>query len=170
MQDATTGSSFSGFFKTCTTGTADSEGSYFALPGQKDLTALDWLVGYKLEFKVDFPHTYYRQDRFVDETAYVVIHRYKFSLGLSGQCTFKITPNNQPQVEFDASTIRGNEYQFDTVPIETRAVEFTVPIMQRNKGFDLQMFSDNPYIVSVNSAMWEGNYSPKFYRDLNGTR
>ena len=163
VQDATTGSSFSGFFKTCTTGT-DSEGSYFALPGQKDLTALDWLVGYKLEFKVDFPHTYFRQERFVDETAYVVIHRYKFSLGLSGQCTFKITPNNQSQVEFDASTIRGNEYQFDTVPIETRAVEFTVPIMQRNKGFDLQMFSDNPYIVSVNSAMWEGNYSPKFYR------
>tara|TARA_Y100000401_G_scaffold26903_1_gene19212 strand:+ start:691 stop:2772 length:2082 start_codon:yes stop_codon:yes gene_type:complete len=161
VQDAATGSTYSGFFKTCTTGT-DSEGSYFAIPG-KDITALDWLVGYKLEFKVDMPYLYYRADQFVDVTAYLSIHRINFSIGLSGQCNFLVTPSGQSQRSYEATTVKSNEYTFDSVPIEDRIV-FPVPIVQKNTGYDLQISSDNPYVVSLTSAMWEGNYSTKFYR------
>jgi len=160
VQDAATGSTYSGFFQTCTTGT-DSEGSYFAITG-KDLTALDWLVGYKLDFKVDMPYLYYRAQDFVDVTAYLAIHRIKFSIGLSGQCNFLITPKGQSQTTYEATTIKSNEYTYDSIPIDDRVV-FSVPVLQKNTGFDLQISSSNPYIVSLTSAMWEGNYSTKFY-------
>ena len=41
---------------------------------------------------------------------------------------------------------------------------FLLPIIQKNTGFDLKVTSSNPYIVSLSSAMWEGSYSPKYYR------
>ena len=86
----------------------------------------------------------------------------KFSLGLSSQCDFKITPINQGEVSYEATTIRSNEYKFDKVPLDNRVV-FTVPIMQRNIAFTLKATSSNPYIVSLNSITWEGNYSPRYY-------
>lgn len=161
VQDAASGSTFSGFFQNCSTGT-DSEGDYFAIPG-KDLSGLDWLVGYKLSFRVDMPFLYYRREDIPDVSAYLTIHRIKFSLGLSAQCSFKITPLNQPQTTFDATTIQTNQYKYDRVPINDRVL-FTVPVLQRNIGYDLQIFSDTPYIVSLSSAQWEGNYSGKNYR------
>ena len=161
VQDAASGSSFSGFFQNCTTGT-DSEGSYFAIPG-KDLSDLDWLVGYKLNFKVDMPFIYFMRQNMPDISAYLSIHRIKFSLGLSAMCSFKITPTNQPEVVLNATTIKTNMYKYDRVPINDLVV-FTVPIIQRNTGYELQIFSDTPYIVSLSSAQWEGKYSNKNYR------
>lgn len=162
VQDAAVGSTFSGFFQTCVTGNDPVKGDYFAIDGA-DLTNLAWLVGYKLELRVDLPALYYRTEQFTDVEAYLSIHRINFSLGLSGQCAFEITPLNQTQVTYEATTIVSNQYRFDKVPLDDRLV-FTVPIMQKNTGYDLTVTSSNPYIVSLNSAMWEGNYSPKYYR------
>ena len=56
-----------------------------------------------------------------------------------------------------------NEYLADDVPLdESRVV--TLPIHQRSKNFSLRVFNDSPFPVSLNSMMWEGNYSPRFYR------
>ena len=56
-----------------------------------------------------------------------------------------------------------NEYLADDVPLdESRVV--TIPIHQRSKNFSLRVFNDSPFPVSLNSMMWEGNYSPRFYR------
>lgn len=161
VQDASTNSSFSGFYQQASLGNDPTKGDYFAIPGA-DLTDLDWLVGYALDFEVELPTYYYRQDSFTDVNAYLSVHRVKFALGLSGQCTFKITPINQGELLYEATTIRANEYKFDKVPLDNRAV-FTVPIMQRNISFTLKATSSNPYIVSLNSVTWEGNYSPKYY-------
>lgn len=161
VQDAASGSTFSGFFQNCTTGT-DSEGDYFAILG-KDLSDLDWLVGYKLDFKVDLPFYYYMKQNKSDVSAFLSIHRFKFSLGLSAMCSFKVTPVNQSEVIFNATTIQTNMYKYDRVPIDDRVL-FTVPILQRNVGFNLQIFSDTPYIVSLSSAQWEGKYSDNNYR------
>ena len=54
-------------------------------------------------------------------------------------------------------------YEYDRVPIEDSVV-FNVPILQRNTGYELQISSDTPYIVSMSSAQWEGKYSDKNYR------
>ena len=51
----------------------------------------------------------------------------------------------------------------DDVPLDDSNV-FTIPIHQRSKNFSLRLFNDSPFPVSLNSMMWEGNYSPRFYR------
>ena len=56
-----------------------------------------------------------------------------------------------------------NEYLADDVPMSDQNV-FTVPIHQRTDNFTLRVFSDSPFPVSLTSMMWEGNYSPRFYR------
>ena len=56
-----------------------------------------------------------------------------------------------------------NEYLADDVPLdESRVV--TIPIHQRSKNFSLRVFTDSPFPVSLNSMMWEGHYSPRFYK------
>ena len=56
-----------------------------------------------------------------------------------------------------------NKSLADDVPLdESRVV--TIPIHQRSKNFSLRVFNDSPFPVSLNSMMWEGNYSPRFYR------
>ena len=78
-------------------------------------------------------------------------------------CSFMVNPLNQPEVVLNATTIQTNMYKYDRVPIND-LVLFTVPILQKNNGFDLQIFSDTPYIVSLSSAQWEGKYSDNNYR------
>tara|TARA_Y100001963_G_scaffold159526_1_gene263545 strand:- start:1719 stop:4490 length:2772 start_codon:yes stop_codon:yes gene_type:complete len=56
-----------------------------------------------------------------------------------------------------------NLYLADDVPMSEQNV-YTVPIHQRTDNFALRVFSDSPFPVSLTSMMWEGNYSPRFYR------
>ena len=56
-----------------------------------------------------------------------------------------------------------NYYLGDDVPIEDQNT-FVVPIHQRTDNYTLRVFSDSPFPVSLTSATWEGNYSPRYYR------
>ena len=51
------------------------------------------------------------------------------------------------------------------IPISDQTI-FTLPIHQRTDNFTLRLFNDSPFPVSVNSMMWEGMYSPRFYRRI----
>ena len=55
------------------------------------------------------------------------------------------------------------QYLADDVPLIEESV-FTIPIHQRSDNFNLRVFSNSPFPVSLSSMMWEGNYSPRFYR------
>jgi len=71
---------------------SDSTGDYFIVP-RKDLTSVasDVVVGFKYNFDVHLPTTYYRPDReLTDFTASLAIARMKFSVGLSGVMSFKV--------------------------------------------------------------------------------
>ena len=160
VQDATSGSTASGLFLTPTT--SSSGGNHFILTG-KDYSSLNWKVGYKLDFTVTLPRLFYRSGDFIDYTAYLTVNRYHFSFGLSGEVQFKVTANKEAE-KTTAGVIFNTGYSpLDQVPIEDHNI-FTVPINQRNTSYSLKVFSDTPYIVSLNSAMWEGNYSTKYYR------
>ena len=148
------------FFQTPTQ-TTISGNDFFVIPG--DVADQDWYVGYKFDFKVDLPIFYYRQQGLVDYSASLVLSRIKIAVGLSGLCEFKITPRNQDTMVIEGNPILLDRYTYDAVPIDDRNV-YEIPIHQRNTNFDIQVFSDTPYIVSLNSVMWEGNYSPKYYR------
>ncbi len=41
---------------------------------------------------------------------------------------------------------------------------FTIPIHQKANNFQLRVFNDSTFPVSLNSMMWEGNYLPRFYK------
>ena len=55
------------------------------------------------------------------------------------------------------------QYLSDDVPLIEENI-FTVPIHQRSDNFNLRVFSNSPFPVSLSSLMWEGQYSPRFYR------
>jgi len=55
------------------------------------------------------------------------------------------------------------QYLADDVPLAEENL-FTLPIHQRTDNFNLRVFSNSPFPVSLNSMMWEGQYSPRYYR------
>ena len=65
---------------------------------------------------------------------------------------------------YDIQPVQDNNYYLaDDVPMTEQNV-FTVPLHQRTDNFALRVFSDSPFPVSLTSMMWEGYYSPRFYR------
>ena len=56
-----------------------------------------------------------------------------------------------------------NTYLANDVPLDNETV-FTVPIHQRTENFKIKMFNNTPFPVAVNAMMWEGNYTPRFYK------
>ena len=87
----------------------------------------------------------------------------KFSTGLSGVVGFKL--NRKGTVDYtDVNPVpSANFYLANDVPLLEQSV-MTVPIHQKNTNFTLRVYSDSPFPVSLNSMMWEGYYSPRFYR------
>ena len=55
-----------------------------------------------------------------------------------------------------------NTYLANDIALSEQSV-FSLPIHQKNTNFQLRIFNDSPFPVSLNSMMWEGNYSPRFY-------
>ena len=56
-----------------------------------------------------------------------------------------------------------NQYLADDVPLTEETV-FTVPVHQKSENFNIRVFSNSPFPVSLSSMAWEGHYSPRFYR------
>ncbi len=56
-----------------------------------------------------------------------------------------------------------DQYLANDIPIADQTV-FSLPIHQKTENFQLRLFNDSPFPVSLNSMMWEGLYSPRFYR------
>ena len=59
--------------------------------------------------------------------------------------------------------INADQYLANDIPVSDQTI-FTLPIHQRPDNFTLRLFNDSPFPVSLNSMMWEGIYSPRFYR------
>lgn len=163
----------SGFTITPERGT-DGTGDFFIVP-KKNLTnsgegalnvASDVIVGFKYDFEVTLPDTFFRMDpegKLSDYTARLTISRYKFSLGLSGVISFKMTSKGQSQWTNIEPVADANYYLANDIPlVEERIV--TLPIHQSNLNFTLKIYNDSPFPVSLGSMSWEGHYSPRFYR------
>lgn len=213
--------------------------TFFIIPN-KNLTASgedplnvagDVIVGYKYNFDVELPRTYYRPDTTVtDFTANLTIGRMKFAIGLSGMMSFKVkqkgrqpysveftgdgstttytynkrdldfvdrsdvkvsvnginetafsftndttivfttAPANNAKIKFfidewfDIEPVaQANQYLANDVPLNNETI-FEIPIHQRTENFRLKMFNNSPFPVAVNAMMWEGQYTPRFYK------
>jgi len=60
-------------------------------------------------------------------------------------------------------TQMADTYLANDIALNEQSV-FTIPIHQKSNNFQLRVFNDSPFPVSLNSMMWEGNYSPRFYK------
>ena len=87
----------------------------------------------------------------------------KFSTGLSVVVSFKLKPKGAAEWNDVHPTIDANFYLANDVPLADQSV-MTVPVHQKNDNFTIRIYSDSPFPVSLTSMMWEGYYSPRFYR------
>ena len=144
---------------------SDGTGSYFSVPG-KNLTSVasNVIVGYRYDFDVTLPKTYfYDGNQRSDYTASLTLARMKFAVGLSGMMGFKLKIKGRNEWYNINPVVTADTYLADDVPLDEHSV-FTVPIHQRTENTEVRLFNDSPFPVSLNSMMWEGNYSPRFYR------
>jgi hypothetical protein len=211
---------------------SDSNGAYFIVPNE-NLTSIasSVIVGFKYNFDVRLPKTYYRPDpKEADYTASLTLARMKFSVGLSGEMSFKVKQKgrlpykvsltgdgsttvfsfNKNELDYvektdikvsidgirtvDFSVTGDTEITFNTAPASGAVIHFyidewfavnpvittntyiandipldnqnvfTVALHQRTENVDIRMFNNSPFPVAVNAMMWEGNYTPRFYR------
>ena len=74
--------------------------------------------------------------------------------------TIQITTDTWYDVQ---PVIDSGQYLADDVPLSEENL-YTIPIHQRTENFNMRIFSDSPFPVALNSLMWEGQYSPRFYK------
>ena len=143
---------------------SDGTGPFFIVPG-RDLTSVasNVIVGYKYNFDVHLPRIYARMNNKSDYTAGLNIARMKFAVGLSGIMGFKLKSKGRSEWYNLNPVINANSYLANDIPLSEHSI-FTIPIHQRTENIELRLFNDSPFPVSLNSMMWEGNYSPRFYR------
>lgn len=154
----------SGAVFTPTTVAQDGTGWYALIPN-RNLTTENLIVGYTFNYRIELPKIYYRagDDQSVtDYTAYLTVARIKFNFGLSGDINLRVNALGRPQWDTLAGVKKLDYYKLNDIPFVAEGV-FTLPIHQRSENFTVNITSDSPFPVSLISAMWEGNYSPKFY-------
>ena len=137
---------------------------YFEVKGKFTDYADGIVVGYGYDLEVTLPKFYFqRQGAGADYTAALTIGKVKLAVGRTGAIRFKLRPTGSNEWKDVQHTIEAGVYQGDTSPVVNEQI-FALPIHQRNTNFELKVTSDFPYPVSLVSMMWEGNYSPRFYR------
>ena len=93
-----------------------------------------------------------------------------FTVSGDTQITFTTAPANGASIviyldewyNIESTTI-ADTYLANDVALSSSSV-FSIPIHQRTDNFQLRIFNDSPFPVSLNSMMWEGHYSPRFYK------
>ena len=151
-----------GYWKYLDTGA----GNTFTLRGDWTGYTNRLIIGYNYLFDMEIPTFYYNRSQegaTYDFTANLTIARAHFSCGKSGVLTFKLKAGGSEEWSDVQAVSDANYYRASTNPIVS-SKDFTVPINQRNTNFTLKLTSDQPYPVSINSMMWEGIYSPRYYK------
>ena len=65
--------------------------------------------------------------------------------------------------DFTSSTY--DQYLFNDVIVEDEYIG-TVPVYEKNNNFNLSIKSTSPLPATLISLTWEGDYSPKYYKNV----
>ena len=156
-----------GYFVSTTEYGTDANGSY-ALFKDQDLTEYSdhCVVGYNYDMSLNLPRLFFkRDDKISDYTASMTVSRLKFSIGLSGGITFKLKARGSEEWSTTMPVPMADYYLADDAPISDESI-YILPIYQKTDNFLVKLTSDFPFPVSVNSMMWEGQYSPRYYKRI----
>jgi len=93
-----------------------------------------------------------------------------FTVSGDTQITFSSAPANGVKILIYLDewyslnpTAKADNYLANDIALTGETI-FSLPIHQKTDNFQLRLFNDSPFPVALNSMMWEGQYSPKFYR------
>ncbi len=93
-----------------------------------------------------------------------------FTVSGDKQITFNSAPDNNVKIVIYLDewyslnpVAQAQTYLANDIALKDQSV-VSLPIHQKTDNFQLRVFNDSPFPVSLNSMMWEGNYSPRFYR------
>ena len=93
-----------------------------------------------------------------------------FTVTADKQITFSSAPANNAKIVIYLDewynlkpVAMADTYLANDIALSDQSV-VQIPIHQRSDNFQLRIFNDSPFPVSLNSMMWEGHYSPRFYR------
>ena len=150
--------------------TINDDGTWSIEGNFEPADAAGWVAGYRFNYDLSIPTTFYRTENVYDTYAYTKIDRYKFLFAEISEVTFKIqalglnSPYNDNDVWNDISpSIPASLYQENSFPY-LRQFVFDVPIHRRNTFFRCRLFDDSPFPCTLSAMIWEGIYNPRFYR------
>ena len=128
-----------------------------------------FVVGYRYEFDLELPTYYLMTDSGADYTAHLNINRYKFMFKSGSQVKYFLQSygrNNMKDPD-DWTEVKpqpdSQYYYSDQIPVYPE-ISLMLPIHQRNINFNMRIYSDSPFPVTLNKLMWEGSYNPRYYR------
>ena len=130
-----------------------------------DLSDKNIVIGYKYDMSIKLPNIYYRNNNFVDYSAYTIISRVKITAKLSGAISFTVNQQGRPEGQRTLEVTDAGFYQPDIIPVVKERL-FELPIHLRNDAFILSITSNTAFPITLNSMMWEGQYMPRSYRRL----
>jgi hypothetical protein len=173
----------------------DTTGDYVLV--DEDLQGKNLIIGTLYDMQVELPKFY----KFsasgdsvdVDDSADLIMHRYKLKLGLSGPISVavgilgisdrtsdnnivyklqrlltnntSVTVSHPDNTTFtvDSSVLLPNQYRLNSVNMLPQSTH-TIPIFQRNENLNVSIKSSTPFPVSLLGMEWEGKYNRRFYR------
>ena len=143
----------------------DSLGDYVSI--DEDLLGKNLIIGTLYDMQVDLPK-FYRFDSSgdsvnVDDTADLILHRFKVKLGLSGPINFDVDITGIPKWSNNSSVTYPYQYLLNSVNMLPQSTH-TIPIFQRNENLSVSIKSSTPFPVSLLGMEWEGKYNRRFYR------
>ena len=142
-----------------------SSGTTVTVPGNEPALTF----GYAYTMQVDFPRFYVQKvvgERTInEERGSLIVHRIKPSFGRLGQYETVVTRVGKTDYtdEFTSSTF--NQYLVADVQVEDEYIG-TVPVYEKNNNFNLSIKSTTPLPATLISLTWEGDYSPKYYKNV----
>ena len=134
-----------------------------------DYSGVLLIFGYLYSMQVDLPRFFVQKvlgEKTVnEERGSLVIHRVKPSFGRLGQYRSVVTRTGKVDYvdEFTSSTY--DQYNVADVQVEDEHIG-TIPVYEKSNNFNLSIKSTSPLPATLISLTWEGDYSPKYYKNV----
>jgi hypothetical protein len=133
----------------------------------------DWsgttTFGYNYSMEVKLPRFYIQKvsgDKTKnEERGSLVVHRVKPLFGRIGQYQSVVSRTGKVDFTRDFFSSTYDKYQFGDVLVEDE-FQGVVPVYEKNNNFTLTIKSTSPLPATLISLTWEGDYSPKYYKNV----
>ena len=125
--------------------------------------------GYNYSMEVKLPKFFVQKvsgERTInEERGSLVVHRIKPSFGRLGQYEAVVTRTGKTAFTADFTSSTYDRYLADDVIVEDE-YQGVIPVYEKNNNFILSIKSTSPLPATLISLTWEGDYSPKYYKNV----